>query len=222
MLNNMKKWATSIIVAGFAAATLFVASPANAATIPFTDVPTTDTHYQSIVTLYNEGIVEGTSATTFEPHKPITRQEAALFIANALELDTVNVKDPGFTDVPKSSKYYGAIAALNNEGIINGYADGTFKPNNTLTRSQIAKMITLGFELKVSNNQTTQFKDVNAINDLATRQYIQTLVDYKITTGKNPTTFDPYGHLTRGQLATFLKRAIDQTGGVGFKVIGIE
>lgn len=222
MLKNIKKWATSIFVAGFVSATLLVANSANAATIPFTDVPTSDTHYQSIVTLYNEGIVEGTTATTFEPHKPVTRQEAALFIANALELDTVNVKDPGFTDVPKSSKYYGAIAALNNAGIINGYADGTFKPNNTLTRSQIAKMITLGFELNIASNTTTQFKDVNSINDIDTRKYIQTLVDYKITTGKTTTTFDPYGQLTRGQLTTFLKRTIDETGGVGFKVIGIE
>lgn len=199
-----------------------VLTPAKAAGIPFQDVPASDTHYDAIVSLYEEGLIEGTSNTTYEPYKPATRQEAALFIANALGMDIINVPDVKFTDVPKSSKYYGAIAALSEAGIINGYPDGTFKPENTLTRSQIAKILTLGFDLNVSKNIATQFQDVNAIDDLATKQYIQTLVDYKITTGKTATTFDPYGTLTRGQLATFLKRTMEATGGIAFNAVETE
>ncbi|MFC5542431.1 S-layer homology domain-containing protein [Ureibacillus suwonensis] len=211
-----------IFVIGIITASILVAAPANAATNPFIDVTTKDTHYPAIVELYNKGIVEGTSSKTYEPYKQVTRQEAALFIANALKLDTVNVPNAKFTDVPKSSKYYGAIAALSYKGVISGYPDGTFRPTNTLTRSQIAKMITLAFELSISKNTVTPFKDVNSISDIPTRQYIQTLVDYKITTGTTPTTFSPYTALTRGQLATFLKRAIDATGGGDFEIIGIE
>lgn len=219
----MKLWKfwISVVIFGIVAA-IYIPTSANAAENPFIDVSVKDAHYESIVILINEGIVEGTSATTYEPYKQATRQEAALFIAKALHLDTVNVADPGFIDVPKASKYYGAIAALSQKGIIQGYQDGTFRPSNTLKRSQIAKMVTLGFGLQVSNNTTTPFKDVNVINDLETRQYIQTLIDYKITTGTTPETFSPFSPLTRGQLATFIKRALEATDGLGFQVISVE
>lgn len=218
-MKSYKKWMVSVIISGIASAALFFSTPADAAQNPFTDVSAKDAHYESIVKLYEEGIIEGTSPTTYEPYKYATRQEAALFIARALKLDTVNVADPGFKDVEKSSKYYGAIAVLSQKGIIKGYQDGTFRPNDTLKRSQIAKMLSVAFDLQLSQNTTTPFIDVNRINDLETRQYIQTLVDYKITTGTTPTTFSPYEPLTRGQLATFLKRALDIND---FQIISVE
>src|SRR5690606_1192729 len=98
----------------------------------------------------------------------------AQFIANALNLDTTNVTNPGFKDVPKGHKYYGAIAALYERGIIGGYGD-EFKPNNLLTRSQIAKMLTLSFDLNLAGSAKTKFTDVNKLNDTNTKLYIQTL-----------------------------------------------
>lgn len=216
-MNNVRKLVATVLVAAVLVIIGVSPSSASAKTNPFVDLPRSHTHYDSIVTLYHLGIVEGTSSNRFSPNQDATRQEAALYLANALGLNTVNVPDPGFRDVPKSSKYHGAIAALYHAGIINGYPDGTFKPTATLKRSQIAKMITLGFDLKVSNRTTTPFKDVNVIKDMATKQYIQTLVDYKITTGTTPTTFSPYMSLKRGQLATFLNRSISN-----FQVIGVE
>lgn len=217
MMNKVVKLLATMMVAGIIAIIGISPGNASAKTNPFVDVPSTHTHYDAIVTLYNLGIVEGTSANRFSPNQDATRQEAALYLANALGLDTVNVPDPGFRDVPKSSRYYGAIAALYYKGIINGYADGTFKPTDTLRRSQIAKMITLGFNLNVSSRTTTPFSDVNAINDIATRRYIQTLVEYNITTGTTPTTFSPYMTLKRGQLATFIHRSLKN-----FQVISVE
>lgn len=218
-MKFIKKWGISFII-GIAA--ICISPPAKAAENPFVDVSPKDAHYQAIVELFDKGIVEGTSSKTFEPYKAVTRKEAALFIVNALQFDTFDGEDPGFKDVPKSSKYYGAIAALSQKKIISGYPDGTFKPNHPLTRSQIAKMLSLAFELDISKNTTTPFEDVNTIQDIPTRQYIQTLVDYKITTGTTPTTFSPYQSLTRGQLATFLKRAIDAVDAANFEFIGVE
>lgn len=210
------------LAATLAATTVaYVAQAPAQAAIPFKDIQNVGDHYTAIDELYNLGIIEGRSLTTFAPYEAATRAELALFIANALNLDIKNVADPGFIDVPKNSKYYGAIAALYNEGIISGYSDKTFKPNNNVTRSQVAKMLVLGFDLELANTTTTKFKDVNAIQDTDTRRYIQTLVQYNITKGTSETTFSPNDHVKRAQLATFLKRAIDNTIS-DFEIISVE
>ena len=183
-------------------------APADAA-VPFKDLKNAGDHYPAIEELYNLGIIEGRTSTVFAPQEAATREELALFIANALELDTKNVEDPGFKDVPKNSKYFGAIAALNKEGIIKGYSDQTFKPKNPVTRAQVAKMLVLAFELELAETSTTKFKDVNAIKDADTRRYIETLVQHAVTKGTSATTFSPGEHVKRAQLASFLKRAKD-------------
>ncbi|MEK3764681.1 S-layer homology domain-containing protein [Solibacillus sp. FSL K6-4121] len=175
---------------------------------PFTDVKESNSHAKAILNLYNNGIITGTTATTYEPGKPATRGEAALFLANALGLRVIADQKTLFKDVPSSSKYYDAVTALSKAGIVNGYGD-EFRPNVTLTRAQLAKMLTIGFELQQSTQTKTKFMDVNKLTDEATKKYIQTLVDYGITKGTTATTFSPNMKLTRGQLATFLYNAIE-------------
>ena len=191
-----------------------------AATNPFTDVKETNSHANAIVTLYNEGIITGVTSKTYEPGKSATRGDAALYLANALNLQNSTAPNPGFKDVSTSSKYYKAIAALNKAGVVKGYGD-EFHPNATLTRSQLAKMLTIGFELEQSTATMTKFTDVNKLTDTATKKYIQTLVDYGITKGTTATTFSPNMKLTRAQLATFLYNAIEATSD-DFIVIGVE
>ena len=201
---------SSIIVSGHSV---------QASTNPFTDVKETNSHSNAIVSLYNEGIITGITSKTYEPGKSATRGDAALYLANALNLQNSTAPNPGFKDVPTSSKYYKAIAALNKAGVVNGYGD-EFRPNATLTRSQLAKMLTIGFELEQSTTKT-KFTDVNKLTDTATKKYIQTLVDYGITKGTTATTFSPNMKLTRAQLATFLYNAIEVTSD-DFIVIGVE
>lgn len=202
---------SSVIVSGYSV---------QAYTNPFTDVKETNSHANAIVSLYNEGIITGVTSKTYEPGKSATRGDAALYLANALNLQNTTAPNPEFKDVPTTSKYYKAIAALNKAGIVNGYGD-EFRPNATLTRSQLAKMLTVGFELEQSTTTKTKFTDVNKLTDTATKKYIQTLVDYEITKGTTATTFSPNMKLTRAQLATFLYNAIEATSDE-FIVIGIE
>lgn len=212
-------YSAALLVASTTAA--FVAEvPTHAASNPFTDVKPTNSHYAAITTLYADGIITGTSASLYKPGQAATRGEAALFLVNALGLTTNAVKNPGFKDVPTSSNYYGAVAALYEKGIVGGYGD-TFKPNNTLTRAQLAKMLTLGFELAQASSTATKFTDVNKLTDSATKQYIQTLIEYEITRGTTATTFGPNQNLTRAQLATFLFNAINATVDE-FEVIDIQ
>ena len=203
-------------------AAFVIDAPATAATEnPYVDVTTKDGHYDAIVNLTEQGIISGVSKTQFQSTKAAARGEAALYIANALKLNTTSVTNPNFKDLSTSSTYYGAVAALNELNIIGGYTDGTFRPDGTLKRSEIAKMLTLALELEMSTSTKTKFADVNTITDVNMKRYIQTLVDYEITTGTTATTFSPYGTLTRGQLATFLQRSINAASDE-FKIISIE
>lgn len=220
-LNKKATQYTAALLVLPVTAAFVIEVPALAAANPYSDVTEKDGHYNAIIDLTEKGIVSGVTKTIFQSTKAATRGEAALFIANALDLDQKSVTNPNFKDLPTTNKYYGAIAALQELKIIGGYTDNTFRPEATLKRSEIAKMLTLAFNLNVSQTTKTKFADVNSITDLNTKRYIQTLIDYEITTGTTTTTFSPYSTLTRGQLATFLSRSINYTAD-DFYVISVE
>ncbi|HZG70814.1 MAG TPA: 5'-nucleotidase C-terminal domain-containing protein [Chondromyces sp.] len=191
--------------ASVATGALTVAADASAAKPgSFKDVKENHGFSQAIHHLSERGVIKGFSDETFRPHKEVTRAEAAKMIALALQLDTKNVEDPGFKDVPKNKWHYGYVAALSNAGIIDGFGD-EFKPDETLTRAQMAKIITLAFKLKKETLEDSPFTDVNEQAWYAS--YIKPLIDYKITQGTSSTTFSPDEKVTRGQIAAFIYRS---------------
>ncbi|MGN7385473.1 S-layer homology domain-containing protein [Sporosarcina sp. SAFN-015] len=213
-LNHRKLFKATLVTAVAGGAIVAVA-PANteAATRTFSDVKDIPSHhfYEAVMDLSSRGIIGGYPDGTFKPGQSISRQHAAKFLALTLGLDTVNVKDPGFKDVNKNNPYYGAIAALVEAGIISGYADNTFKPNDNLTRTQMAKMLVLGFNLKSQGEQNNPFNDISASN--WNKSFVQVLYTNNITSGTTPTTFSPNAFVTRGQLASFLFRSEAATQG---------
>lgn len=171
----------------------------------FTDVKSTDYFYEPIQSLTSRDIIKGYEDGTYRPYQSVTRAQAAKIIALALELDTKNVKNPGFTDVKTDDWHYGPIAALVEAGILKGYDDKTFKPNGTLTRAQMAKIITLGFKLKEEPLTNNPFADVKADDWYA--NYLQALLTNEITTGKTASSYAPNDAVTRGQMAAFVFRS---------------
>lgn len=179
--------------------------PVQAASSPFSDVPYTHTHFDNIMALQARGVISGYGDGTFRPNKYVTRAQASKMLAMVLNLDTVNVKNPNFADVSSHDEHYGAIAALVEANVISGYGDGSFRPNATLTRSQMAKMLVNGFNFEVASAVQPVFEDVTSTTSNAV--HIQTLVDLGITRGTTPVTFSPYNNVTRGQISTFLMNA---------------
>ncbi|CEA01232.1 S-layer protein precursor [Metalysinibacillus saudimassiliensis] len=179
--------------------------PVQAASSPFSDVPYTHTHFDNIMALQARGVISGYGDGTFRPNKYVTRAQASKMLAMVLNLDTVNVKNPNFADVSSHDEHYGAIAALVEANVISGYGDGSFRPNATLTRSQMAKMLVNGFNFEVASAVQPVFQDVTSATSNAV--HIQTLVDLGITRGTTPVTFSPYNNVTRGQISTFLMNA---------------
>jgi len=116
-----------------------------------------------------------------------------------------------FVDVASSYPYYAQINALASMGIVSGYGNGIFGPNQPLTRQQFAKMIVRTLDLPVSESDTSAFIDVAGDLDpsdpLYPDHYVAVAAAYHITEGKTPITFAPYDNLTRAQLITMVARA---------------
>ncbi|MEK4128681.1 S-layer homology domain-containing protein [Solibacillus sp. FSL W8-0474] len=196
-----KKYFNATLAAALVASGVAVVAPATAEA-SFKDLKTTDYFYNDILNLQPRGIIQGFTDGTFRTNAEVTRGQAAKILAGVLGLDTVNVSNPGFKDIPETHQYYGAIAALANVGIISGYEDNTFRQGEPILRNHMAKMIANGFKLGTLEG-TTPFSDVR--KDYA--QFIAALYENKVTTGKTATTFDGSSNVTRGQLATFVVRA---------------
>ncbi|WP_135548735.1 S-layer homology domain-containing protein [Paenibacillus cymbidii] len=96
-------------------------------------------------------IVDGVSDTAFEPERPITRAEFAAILVRALGLPADGGKPP-FADVPAGAWYAGAAASAAAYGLIGGYEDGTFRPDQPISRQEAFTM--LGAALKLAGQQT--------------------------------------------------------------------
>ena len=206
--RNQSKFAMSLSASVLVGSFVYVV-PAIATSMPFTDVKNEGSEvelYKAVSDLYSRGIVFGTTSTTFSPYENLTRGEAASFLAEALQLDTENIVNPGFKDVPTSHKYYGPIAALAANNIIQ--KGENYNPSNPITRSQMAKILTLGFQLEQATKVSAPFTDFTS--DTETNHYIQTLVNYSITQGISTTQFSPHANVKRGQMALFIYRALEK------------
>ena len=111
----------------------------------FEDVASGSWYYEYVATGYKLGIVNGTSAATFEPDKPVTRQEMAVMLCRALEKNGHKLDEASdylFTDSNAIASYAKEnINALVAKGYINGFSDGTFRPNDLSTRAQAATVL---------------------------------------------------------------------------------
>lgn len=205
--GSYQKIFVATVASTVAIGTIAVAVPVHAKASEFSDVKNIESHhfYEAVRSLAARGIVNGFSDGTFKPHQSVTRGQLSSVLARTLGLDINNVGNPGFKDVKVTNPHYGAIAALVEAGIIDGYNDKTFRPGEPVTRAHIAKMISIGFNLEDVQLTNSPFRDVRAEHWYA--DYVQALITHQITTGTTPTTFAPNAFVTRGQMASFIVRS---------------
>jgi hypothetical protein len=137
---------------------------------------------------------------------------AALLVLTLLFTSTALAPPTSFPDVPPSHAYALAINDLASRGIINGYSDGTFGPNNLVTRQQFAKMIVRSAGYPVTESDVCPFSDVagsDPTEPLFPDHYIAVAAAHGITEGTSPGIFSPYREITRYQVVTMMVRAAD-------------
>jgi large repetitive protein len=203
---SLRRRVGAVVVAVMVAASLvpLLAGPAQAAG-RFTD-DDGSVHEPNIEFIAARGITQGCSTTNpdlFCPNDPVTRGQMASFLARALGLP------PATTDFfpdDSGSVHEDNINRIAQAGITGGFADGTYRPNDLVTRGQMASFIARGFDLPPAT--TDFFPDDNGTTH---EDNINRIAQAGITTGFPDGTYRPNDTVTRGQMASFLRRAIDYT-----------
>ncbi|OKL37033.1 S-layer homology domain-containing protein [Domibacillus mangrovi] len=170
----------------------------------FKDVPDGYRFYEEIDYLSDAEIITGFQDGSFKPDQAVTRAQAAILIGKTFELDGTKRKT-SFSDVNSSNTASGYIESAVDEGIISGFPDGTFRPGQTVSRGQLAILLTRAFEL--SDSASVTFKDVSSSS--AAYPYIGKIIAAGITAGYPDNTYRPNTAVTRGQFAAFMARALD-------------
>ncbi|WP_219834009.1 S-layer homology domain-containing protein [Paenibacillus sp. R14(2021)] len=182
---------------------------ADPTSVTFSDVPSTSWSASAIELASKAGFVQGYADGSFLPKKNVTRAEFASMLAKALGLsESASVS---FTDVKDNNWAHGAISALEALGFIKGYGDGSFKPNQQITRAEmvaiLAKVIDFG---KAAHNST--FTDLN--NHWAAKA-IDALTEAGVVKGRGENTFAPNANATREEAVVLILRALNASLDLG-------
>lgn len=179
-------------------------------TAPFDDVAETDWYYDDVQDIFNYGITQGTTSTTYSPLANITRAQFATMIARALELTHTDM-DSQYTLSDLTGKWYAnEVQMLVNLGIITGYKDGTFGGENKLTRQQAVAMIVRMLEymdVDTTPKGNVAFDDMDRISNYA-KDAVQYLASHDVLNSGEGIKFNPYNNLTRAQMAKVLMRSL--------------
>ncbi len=179
--------------------------------IPFIDV--SDSSFSVYIQdIFCRGAIKGYSDNTFKPNAFSTRAEAAKIIVGGLDI-TIDSTGSGFRDVNNQNPFYSYIQTLKNFGYSNGFGDGTFRPNQFITRGEVAQIVAKAKnkDLATRTFGTQDFRDVDnthvffkAIEFLFSR----TIEGERVVSGYEDGTFRPGNNVTRAELAKIVALAI--------------
>lgn len=175
-------------------------APAPSPTDGFSDI-SGHTFEADIKWLVATGLTSGCGSNRFCPDDAVTRGQMAAFLARALELKSA--PSAGFTDTD-GSIFEENIDRLYASGITRGCAADRFCPGRLVTRGEMAAFLVRGFRVPTTNRST--FTD---ISDSIFSAEIESLAATGITRGCGQSVFCPSAPVTRGQMAAFLKRAME-------------
>lgn len=161
--------------------------------------------------LYESGVVNGTGAGQFSPSRAITRGSFLAMVDRALSLPHTTTRD--FPDVPEDSYYAGAIQAAYGLGIVDGYSDGTFRPDAPLTRAAASAVLyramqAVGWSIGSENTALLDsYPDGGSVPAYA-RGALSVLLQAGILTGTSAGKLEPGRIMTRAEMAVVLARAL--------------
>lgn len=183
---------------------------------PFSDVsPTKDAWcYTQVMKAYEAGLINGYGNGLFGKNDPITRGQIVQILYNYYGEDCGT--NSGFSDVPSSAWYAKAVTWASKNGVVSGYSNGTFGPNNQLTREQ---MVTILYNVAgrpaTNTSALAQFNDRGQVAAYAVNGF-SWAVSNKVVSGTSNTTLSPRGTATRAQVAVILIRYLENVEGVQF------
>ncbi len=159
----------------------------------------------AVSVLASRGILNGYEDNTFRPQNNVTREEFVKLVVTALGITEKG--DMEFTDIDPSRWSYDYIAIGVKAGIINGMPDGSFAPENPITRQDAAVMIYRAFAIGPAE-EISGFDDAGYIADYA-EAAVAALSENGIINGRENNMFAPLDNTTRAEAAVIIHRALN-------------
>jgi len=180
--------------------------------LPFNDVTGGAFYFPALKYMYTKGYITGTSKTTFSPNDNLSRAMLVTILWNMEGRPNINGVNK-FSDVKNGAWYTSAIIWASNKGVVNGNKDGTFAPNNNITRQEVAVMLCNYAKYKgknvSSNTSLSSFVDNNKVASWA-KASVQWAIGNKVIGGANGgTKINPINNATRAEATTMIKNYID-------------
>jgi len=151
-------------------------------------------------------VVQGYPDDSYQPTWPVNRAQMAVFVARAAGLTDDPPETPSFTDVNDAYWAYAEIEACVTNGIVNGYPDGLYRPNNQVTRDQMCKYMVNAQGGSTAAYTADRFPDVDSDNVFA--DYIEAAVLAEIVGGYPDGLYRPTRIVNRGEMSVFVWRAL--------------
>lgn len=170
-----------------------------------TDLDHGQWYYDMVKSVVGEGLMNGTSGTTFAPNDKLTRAMIVQILYNMEGRPAYTIDNP-FSDVADTAWYAAAVIWANEKGIAKGTGGTTFTPNQAVTREQMAAFICRYAEVMgvpLTKGNVAAFADDNEIASYA-KDPVYTLVNEGIINGMGDGRFAPRATATRAQVAKII------------------
>lgn len=184
---------------------------------PFTDVSATDSYYSAVKFVYENNLFKGTDYNKFAPDTTMTRDMFVTVLGRLAGVDVSRFKTSSYSDVPinaTTSWYAPYVEWATQMGIVEGYGDGTFGPDNKITHQQMYQLM-YKYTIFVKNKKTNiSGTSINASDAEEVADWAKDAVKYasqqnflvKVGTSSR---IDPTGEAKRSELAQLLEKYCD-------------
>lgn len=178
--------------------------------MPFADVAENAWYTDAVRYVYEHDLMDGIGSTTFAPDATTSRAMIATILWRMAGSPAVN-GSIGFSDVADGQWYSEAIRWAASEGIVDGYGNGSFGPNDPITREQFAAMLwryaaSAGYDVSIGESTNIlSYADATNVSEYAIPA-MQWACGSGVITGISEATLVPLGEATRAQAATMLMR----------------
>lgn len=174
----------------------------------FDDVSEDFWAYEEIQMLKMLGIIEGYEDNTFEPRQSITRAEFTKMVVASFGIPAEG--ELPFDDADEIDDWAKPfVATAVDMDLITGYDDGTFRPNELISRDEMVTVFVRALDISTDVDADLSFKDLDQIDDWAL-PYVKAAVANDLVEGRPGNRFDPKGEAERAEVAALLYRAIFQ------------
>ncbi len=209
----MKKHRILCLVLTLAMVFSILPVPASAAgAADFTDISKDSWYYDYVEFVITNGYFLGTTTTTFKPNRTMTRAMFVVVLSRLAEAEVDN-STTAFSDVPADPWCAGAVKWASENGIVNGYSDGTFRPSAPVTREQMCAFMDRFINYYSEKTGETHVQDGEAVvfaDEAQISAYAKTAVDncqaYGLVQGYSNGYFYPQNNSTRAHVAAVISR----------------